>query len=217
MTTQPIFRMFERNAATKRNRKLNLQLFAEGEGTDGAGTPEGESGGQPEGQDDLDALRVQLAQANAENAKLKNKCDTLASENAAKTKQLREKMTAQEQEEEAKREAEAAKEKRFKEMEHKFLVTEATNTYMDVLEMSKEIAQQYAEARVDGDSDKENDILRQHMKAFKANMLQSFLKERGEVNAGHGDSSGESEAVKFAKSLPKFETSVNEDLLKAYM
>lgn len=88
MKTQPIFRTFECNAA---KRKLNLQLFAEP-------APEVEVHEEPNGSGDdsnpeidIDALRVQLAQANAQIAKLTNKADALASENAAKTKQLREK------------------------------------------------------------------------------------------------------------------------------
>jgi hypothetical protein len=213
MKTQPIFRTFECNAA---KRKLNLQLFAEP-------APEVEVHEEPNGSGDdsnpeidIDALRVQLAQANAQIAKLTNKADALASENAAKTKQLREKMTAQEQEAEAKKEAEAEREKQFKEMQRKLLVIESTSTYMDILEMSKETAQQYAEARADGDADKENDILRQHMKAFKAKMMQSFLAERGEVNTGHGDS-GESKAVELLKMLPKSSGGVDESILKAYM
>ena len=114
MKTQPIFRTFERNAT---KRKLNLQLFAEP-------TPEVEtheeskgSGDDHEPETDADVLRVQLAQANALIAKLTNKADALASENAAKTKQLREKMTAQEQEAEAKKEAEAERDKQFKAMQ----------------------------------------------------------------------------------------------------
>ena len=213
MKTQPNFEMFERNAT---KRRLNLQLFAEGEEGGQGKQAEGEEGGQGKQAEGVDELRVQLAQANAKIAKLTNKADALASENAAKTKQLREKMTAQEQEAEAKKEAEAEREKQFKDMQRKLLVIESTSTYMDILEMSKETAQQYAEARADGDTDKENDILRQHMKAYKAKMMQSFLAERGEVNAGHGDSS-ESKAVELLKMLPKSSGGVDENILKAYM
>lgn len=92
----------------------------------------------------------------------------------------------------------------------------SVNTYMDVLEMSKETAQQYAEARADGDTEKEKKILRQHMKSFKANMMQSFLKSLGEINAGHGDSH-ESKAVALIKSLPTYSTEVDESVLKQYM
>ena len=202
MQTQPIFRTFEHNAA---KRKLNLQLFAEP-------TPEAEtheeskgSGDNHEPETDADVLRVQLAQANAQIAKLTNKADALASENAAKTKQLREKMTAQEKEAEAKKEAEAERDKQFKAMQRELTIMKSTNTYMDTLEMSKEVAQHYAEARADGDSDKENEILRQHMKALKSKMMQEFLAERGEVNAG------------LMKSLPTYSTEVDESALKQYM
>lgn len=216
MKIQPDIEMFERNAA---KRKLNLQLFAEGtEGGDGEGAQgAAESGKEGEAQVEIsDEARVLIAQLKAENAKLKNKNDVLATENATKTKQLREKMTAQEQEAEAKKEAEAEREKQFKDMQRKLLVIESTSTYMDILKMSKETAQQYAEARADADTDKENDILRQHMKAYEAKMMQSFLAERGEVNAGHGDS-GESKAVELLKMLPKSSGGVDENILKAYM
>lgn len=83
--------------------------------------------------------------------------------------------------------------------------------------MSKETAQRYAEARADGDSDKENEILRQHMKTLKSKMMQSFLKSRGEINAGHGSIEGESKAVALAKSLPVYNNEVDESILKAYM
>lgn len=185
------------------NRKLNLQLFAEP-------APE---------QNNLTAeeLQAQLAAANAQIAKLTNKADALASENATKTKKLREYLTEEEQEAEMKKAAEAERDRQFKEMQREIAVMSSVNTYMDTLEMSKEVAQQYAEARVDGDITRENEILRQHMKSFKANMMQSFLKSRGEVNAGHGSIEGESKAVALAKSLPIYSNEVDESILKQYM
>ena len=185
------------------NRKLNLQLFAEP-------APE---------QNNLTAeeLQAQLAAANAQIAKLTHKADALASENATKTKKLREYLTEEEQEAEMKKAAEAERDRQFKEMQREIAVMSSVNTYMDTLEMSKEVAQQYAEARVDGDITRENEILRQHMKSFKANMMQSFLKSRGEVNAGHGSIEGESKAVQLAKSLPIYNNEVDESILKQYM
>lgn len=183
------------------NRRLNLQLFAE--------APE---------QNNLTAeeLKAQIAQANAQITKLTNKADALASENATKTKKLREYLTEEEQEAEVKKAAEAERDRQFKEMQRELTIMKSTNTYMDTLEMSKEVAQQYAEARADGDGDKENEILRQHMKTLKAKMMQEFLAERGEVNAGHGDSH-ESKAVELMKSLPTYSTEVDESILKQYM
>lgn len=180
------------------NGKLNLQLFAEP-------TPE---------QNNLTAeeLKAQIAQANAQITKLTNKADALASENAAKTKQIRERMT----EEELARMKENERNEQFKAIQRELTIMKSVNTYMDVLEMSKDTAMQYAEARADGDTEKEKKILRQHMKSFKANMMQSFLKSRGEINAGHGDSH-ESKAVALIKSLPTYSTEVDESVLKQYM
>lgn len=182
-------------------RKLNLQLFAE--------APE---------QNNLTAkeLQQQLTAANAQIAKLTNKADALASENAAKTKKLREYLTEEEQKEAAKKEAEVERDRQFKEMQREIAVMSSVNTYMDVLEMSKDTAMQYAEARADGDTEKEKKILRRHMQMFKASLMQSFLKSRGEINAGHGDSH-ESKAVELMKSLPTYSTEVDESILKQYM
>lgn len=199
---------------------MKLQLFADGGaegGAEGATGSEGASGGEPQADENsVDALKVLLAQAKAENAKLKNTNNSLASENASKTKLLREKMTAQEQEAEAKKEAEAAREKEFNDMKRKLNVIESTNTYMEIFEMSKETAQQYAEARADGDRDKENDVLRAYMKSYKAKLMQNFLAERGEINAGHGDDK-EDLALELVKSLPKRSSGVDENILKMYM
>lgn len=182
-----------------RTQRINLQLFAE-----------------PEQNLTAEELQQQLAAANAQIAKLTNKADALASENATKTKKLREYLTEEEQEAEVKKAAEAERDRQFKEMQRELTIMESVNTYMDTLEMSKEVAQRYAEARADGDSDKENEILRQHMKTLKSKMMQEFLAERGEVNAGHGDSH-ESKAVQLIKSLPTYSTEVDENILKAYM
>ena len=183
------------------NGKLNLQLFAE-----------------PTPEQNLTAkeLQAQLAAANAQIAKLTNKADALASENATKTKKLREYLTEEEQEAEVKKAAEAERDRQFKEMQREIAVMSSVNTYMDVLEMSKDTAMQYAEARADGDTEKEKKILRRHMQMLKASLMQSFLKSRGEINAGHGDSH-ESKAVELMKSLPTYSTEVDESILKQYM
>lgn len=112
---------------------------------------------------------------------------------------------------------EAERDKQFKAMQRELTIMKSTNTYMDTLEMSKETAQRYAEARADGDIAKENEILRQHMKSFKANVMQSFLKSRPGISAGHGNVETESKAVRFAKTLPIYNNEVDESILKQYM
>lgn len=111
---------------------------------------------------------------------------------------------------------ETERDKQLAEMQRKITVMKSINTYMDVLEMSKDTAMQYAEARADGDTEKEKKILRRHMQMFKASLMQSFLKSRGEINASHGDSH-ESKAVELAKSLPIYSNEVDELILKQYM
>lgn len=112
---------------------------------------------------------------------------------------------------------ETERDKQLAEMQRKITVMKSINTYMDVLEMSKEVAQQYAEARADGDSDKENEILRQHMKTYKSKMMQGFLKSRPGISAGHGNAETETKATRFIKSLPIYNNEVDESILKQYM
>lgn len=111
----------------------------------------------------------------------------------------------------------AERDKQFKAMQRELTIMKSVNTYMDVLEMSKDTAMQYAEARADGDTEKEKKILRRHMQMFKASLMQNFLKSRGEISAGHGSIEGESKAVALAKSLPIYSDQVDEELLKKYM
>lgn len=179
------------------NRNLNLQLFAET-------TPE----------QNLTAkeLQQQLAAANAQITKLTNKADALASENAAKTKQLRERMTAEELE----KAKEAERDEQFKAMERKLAIMKTVSVCMDALEMNQATAQRYAEAKVSGDTTTETKILKQHIQSIKSKMMQEFLAERGEISAGHGDSH-ESKAVQLIKSLPTYSAEIDENILKAYM
>lgn len=178
------------------NRKLNLQLFAEA----------------PEQNLTAKELQQQLAAANAQITKLTNKADALASENATKTKQLRERMTAEELE----KAKETERNEQFKAMEQELASLKIVSVCMDALEMSQTTAEQYAAAKVSGDTATETKILKQHIQSIKSKMMQEFLAERGEVNAGHGDSH-ESKAVELMKSLPTYSTEVDESVLKQYM
>lgn len=112
---------------------------------------------------------------------------------------------------------ETERDKQLAEMQRKITVMKSINTYMDVLEMSRETAQQYAEARADGDGDRENEILRQHMKTLKSKMMQGFLKSRPGISAGHGNVETETKSTRFIKSLPICSDQVDEELLKKYM
>lgn len=129
--------------------------------------------------------------------------------------EMDEELKARRETEEAKKKAEEF-DRKFKELERKLAVARTASDAVNILEMPKETAQRYAEAVTDGNQELASAILRQHMKAFKAKMMQDFLKSRGEINARHGDS-GESKAVRLAKSLPIYNNEVDDDILKAYI
>ena len=177
--------------------RINLQLFAEA----------------PEQNLTAKELQQQLAAANTQIAKLTSKADALASENAAKTKQLRERMT----EEELERTKETERNEQFKAMERELTSLKIVSVCMDALEMSQTTAEQYAAAKVSGDTTTETKILKQHIQSIKSKMMQEFLAERGEISAGHGAIEGESRAVQLAKSLPIYNNEVDESILKQYM
>lgn len=158
--------------------------------------PEGQ---EPEGQDPetnkehtptVEELTIQLAQERAEKAKLKNSFDKTSSELANTKKQLKAKQTAEEQEEEAKREAEEEHKKYVKGLEDKIKKTDATNRYL-ALGMSREMAEDTAQAELDGDMEKVTENMGKYnsekIKAAEA----EWLKSRPPVNAGQ--SNGEEE------------------------
>ena len=93
-------------------------------------------------------------------------------------------------------------------MEQELASLKIISVCMDALEMSQTTAGQYAAAKVSGDTATETKILKQHIQSIKSKMMQEFLAERGEVNAGHGDSH-ESKAVALAKSVPIYSNEVD--------
>ena len=120
------------------NVPMNLQLFADGgaEGGDPAdgGNANGSGGDQdPQGkQPSVDELLVQLSEERARNAQLQNEKNTASTEAANYKKQLRAKMSAEDQAAAAKAEADAQKDARIKELEAKisnFLGTDDTILY----------------------------------------------------------------------------------------
>lgn len=190
-------------------RRINLQLFAESVESQVQAADETKNLSAEE-------LKAQISAAEAEMRRLKNKNDALASENAAKTKKLREYLTEEERQAEEKKATEAERDRQFDEMQRKLAIMETVEVYMDGLGMPKETAQQYAEAELSGDRAKKLDILKKHMASVKANVMQEFLQNRPNVNAGRGESH-ESKAVELLKMLPKSSGGVDENILKAYM
>lgn len=116
-------------------------------------------------------------------------------------------------------EMEAAKRKKFDEefeaLKRQLQVLKSANDYMEFLEMSKSVATTYAEAVVDGNRELEIMILQQHIQTLKAKWLKEFQRTN-KGNVQHKDN-GESKAVRLVRTLPNYNTSIDEEALRPYM
>lgn len=153
---------------------MNIQFFADG-GADPAG--DSDSGGQQEqqnqnpngdndqvkGSGEEKSLEVQIAELRAENARLKSNNDRLCTSEGNLRKQLRDKLTAEEREEEAKAEQKAQHDEYVKGLERFKSVTEASERYA-AMGMDAEMAKKTAGFEVDGDMSSVTAIMTQFMK-----------------------------------------------------
>ena len=134
----------------------------------------------------LEEAQTLLAQERANNAKLQNDYNKASTEAANYRKQLKAKQTAEEQEEEAKREA-AEEHKRYVEgLENTIKMTNATNRYL-ALGMSADMAKDTAQAELDGDMEKVTENMGKYNSAKIKEAEAEWLKSRPPVNAGQGD------------------------------
>ena len=168
----------------------------------------------------VDELMAELAKERAEKAKLKNSFDTASSELAATKKQLRTKMTAEEQEQEAKREADEAKDAKIQELESKFRTMDYSKRYMGI-GMDEKTAESLSELTGElVDADKFFSALGKFIttsnKAAEENYRQELIKNNPDINAGSGGDTKNSLAEERAVSIGKRTAGANEDILKFY-
>ena len=136
----------------------------------------------------IDSLMAELAKTKAESAKNKAALDKALHNNGELTKQLRAKMTASEQEAEAKREAEEAQANRIKELENYKKRSEARERYMATIGMSADLAKEAADAEVNGDMDALASVYKRHQESvMKANEAE-WMKKLPKPEAGKADS-----------------------------
>lgn len=147
---------------------------------------------QEESQQDvsIEGLMAQLASLKVENARNKAALDKQMKANGELTKQLRAKMTAAEQEAESKREAEDAQKKLISELQEFKHRAEAKERYM-LMGMSADFAKQAAEAEVKNDMDTLASVMKQYNDFSLKAQQAEFLKNRPDINAGHGEESDE--------------------------
>lgn len=155
----------------------------------GGANPEGNNGKPADGNDGaitLESLMAENARLKAEGARNKIALDKALKNNGELNKQLRAKMTAAEQEEEAKRaEAEAQKAEiaSLKEFKRR---AEAKERYL-TMGMSAEFASQAADAEVKGDMDAFAAVMKQYNDASIKAQRDEWIKSRPEPNVGHGE------------------------------
>lgn len=133
----------------------------------------------------VESLMKELAAEKANSIRFKNALDKATSEAGEYRKQLKARMTADEQ---AQAEALEAQTKTLQELESlrkQVAVTENSKKFM-ALSMDEATANKAAEAMSDGDHDTLFELLGSHFEAVQKNAEQTFLAGRKEVNAGNG-------------------------------
>lgn len=208
---------------------FNLQFFAEGagdsegsetvaEGSDGQGAETGEEDNGPTMEDVL----AQLAEAKAEQARLKLASDKASKEAAGYKKQLQAKMSAEERASEAENERITALEEENKQMKAQMRMASYSKRYIGI-GMDEKTADNMAELTGElSDVDKFFLTLGKFVQAVQKksadDAVQKAIKDYPEIMAGTGDK-GTSLSVEKAKSLAAsshFGT-VNQEALKQFM
>ena len=169
----------------------------------------------------VDELMAELAKERAEKAKLKNSFDTASSELAATKKQLRTKMTAEEQIEEEKRLADEAKDARIQELESKFRTMDYSKRYMGI-GMDEKTAESLSELTGElSDADKFfsalDKFMKSKIKSAGEDAIQELIKKNPEIKSGTGDSEKNALAKEKAKEAAHRRTGANMDILKHYI
>lgn len=169
----------------------------------------------------VEELIAKLAQRDADYAKLKNSFDTTSSELSTAKKQLKAKMSAEEQIEEEKRIADEAKDARIQELESKFRTMDYSKRYMGI-GMDEKTAESLSELTGElTDPDKFFSALDKFVKAkIKSageDAIQDLIKKNPEIKAGTGEADKNAWVSDMAKDLANQKSSANASILERYL
>ena len=204
---------------------MNLQLFAESPGGEvGETGNDGDSGDSGSGSDkapSVEELLAQLAQERATKAQNKAALDKALKEKGELTKNLRAKMSAEEQEAEAKKAADEAKDARIQELESKFRTMDYSKRYMGI-GMDEKTAETLSELTGElSDADKFfsalDKFMKSKVKSAGEDAIQELIKKNPEIKSGTGDSEKNALAKEKAKEAAHRRTGANMDILKHYI
>ena len=168
----------------------------------------------------VEELMAQLAQERAEKEKLRLAKDKANSEAAKYRKSWESKTSAEEQEMEARKAADEAKDARIQELESKFRTMDYSKRYMGI-GMDEKTAEMLSELTGElTDPDKFFSALGKFItasnKSAGENAIQDLIKKNPEIKAGSGDDTKTSLAEEKAVSIGKRTAGANEDILKHY-
>lgn len=209
---------------------MNLQFFAEPGNGDGAGDTGAESGENSDNKptyeqlvEELARARAGEAQANADKERYKNSVEDLTKKNNTLSEAVRERMTADEQAEAAKAEAEAAKDARIEELETEFRKMNYSKKYMGI-GMDEQTATELAGLTGEiAEPEKFFSTLDKFVKAAlkKAgeDSVEALIKSNPSIKGANGDTDKQSEAVRLARASAerKKNNGFNADALKQWM
>lgn len=169
----------------------------------------------------VEELLTKLAQKDADYAKLKNSFDTTSSELSTAKKQLKAKMSAEEQIEEEKRIADEAKDAEIKELKEKFRTMDYSKRYMGI-GMDEKTAESLSELTGDlPDVDKFfsalDKFVKSKIKTAGENAVQELIKSNPDIKAGTGSTDKNAWVGDVAKELAHQKTGVNTSNLERYM
>ena len=204
---------------------MNIQFFAEPSGGDGGGTGDGgegvDNGGEHENTPTVEELLAQLAQERATNAQNKAALDKALKEKGELTKNLRAKMSAEEQEAEAKKVADEAKDARIQELESKFRIMDYSKRYMGI-GMDEKTAEALSELTGElSDADKFfyalDKFMKSKIKSAGEDAIQELIKKNPEIKSGTGDSDKNALGKEKAKEAANRRSGADMDILKHYI
>ena len=169
----------------------------------------------------VEELIAKLAQRDADYAKLKNSFDATSSELSTAKKQLKQKMTAEEQIEEEKRIADEAKDARIQELESKFRMMDYSKRYMGI-GMDEKTAEMLSELTGElSDADKFfsalDKFMKSKIKSAGEDAIQELIKKNPEIKSGTGDSEKNALAKEKAKEAAHRRSGADMDILKHYI
>ena len=209
---------FGQSQIFKRARFMAVDPNVEGgEGGSGGG---GASDSDPK-TPSVEELMTELAQERAKGLRQKAALDDALKEKGELTKQLRAKMSAEEQEAEAKKEADEAKDARLQELEIKLRNMDYSKRFMG-LGMDENVAEEISGIIGEiPDTDKFFTTLGKFIEGIRTkaaeDTIEKIKKENPGINAGTGSADKNAQAIEMARELAKKKTGQDTSIVDKYI